>query len=82
MNNSAGSFKQASSTEVRAGAKEDLDKISMGSASAKLAKKKGVGAKPLKPIVPSASKTASKTQFVSDVIISDSLKHKPRIGMA
>lgn len=74
MNNSAGSFKMAaSSTEVRAGAKEDLDKISMG--SAKLPKKKATPTRSLKPI----AQTASMTAHTSDVIISDSLKHKPRV---
>ena len=83
MNSSQGSFKQASN-EIRAGAKEDLDKISMG--SAKLAKKKmPVPSRPLRPIastgkVPTA-KSGSKAH-ASDIIISDSLQHKPRIGVS
>ena len=71
MNSSAGSFKQAA-TEVRAGALEDLDKISMG--SAKFPKKKASATKPLKPL-------PSTKSHVSDIIASDSLKHKPRIGL-
>ena len=51
---------------------EDLDKISMG--SAKFPKKKATATKPLKPL-------PSTKSHVSDIIASDSLKHKPRIGL-
>ena len=58
MNASGGSFKQqASASDVRAGAQEDLDKISMSGSQA--GKKKTSAPRTLKPIASSGQMTTS-----------------------
>jgi hypothetical protein len=73
MNSSGGSFKpQASASDVRAGAQEDLDKLSMGSSRVK--KKQGAVRGTLKPIAQTT--TGKPKSHASDVIASNSLQHK------
>ena len=90
MNSSGSSFKpQASASDVRAGAHEDLDKLSMGSTH-HLKKKQASVRNSLKPIPsaassaalkstemkPASTKKSSQQAHASDVITSNSLQHK------
>ena len=75
MNSSGSSFKAAQSTDVRAGAQDDLDKISMSSSRG--AAKKKSAPRTLKPI-PGKQSAAQlpKASLASDIIPSGSLQHK------
>ena len=65
MNSSGSSFKAPQSTEVRAGAQEDLDKISLSSSRSSVKKK--AAPRTLKPLPPKHQ------NFTTDVVQSGSL---------
>ena len=94
MNSSGSSFKapQATSSDVRAGAQEDLDRLSMNSSRAKMKTTaprnlkpipgKTAGSGPSLPTKKVVAPKSTKPAQDSSIVVSDSLKHKRAAGGA